>query len=240
MPAEARQEIEAILSAFRQWLLEAEQWRYAVAAPSEHAKEEGTVDLHTLLGELTALKQEVRLEARGSKTARAELDRAVQAFERASDEARQQNEQSLGPLVRERDRLRDDLTGRIESQERDWVELILDIREALARGEASSTRAGNRLGWRRWFVPRGLIESLREGHALSLRRIDATLEARGVQRIECVGQRVDPQRMRVVDVVDNAELPEGQVTEVVRDGYTCGSRVIRYAEVRAAARGRKG
>lgn len=236
MPAEAREEIEAVLSTFRQWLLESEQWRRALPASSEQSEAEPPADLHTLLSEMIALKQEVRLEARGGKTARADLDRAMETFHGALDEIRKQSEKALDPLLRDRDRLRDHLNDQVASRQREWIELVLDIREALARGKEVSERAGGRLGWRRWFLPHELMGGMREGYGLALRRIDAALEARDVRLMACVGQQVDPERMRVVDVVKRDDLPEGQVTEIVRDGYTCGEKVIRYAEVRAVAR----
>ena len=69
-----------------------------------------------------------------------------------------------------------------------------------------------------------------------MRRFDAAMEGHGIRPIECEGQRVDPQRMRVVDVVQRDDLPEGSVVEVVRRGYVSGSRVIRFAEVRAVGK----
>ncbi|HSW47312.1 MAG TPA: nucleotide exchange factor GrpE [Phycisphaerae bacterium] len=215
----------------------AEQWRLALVAPSdEAAAAESAADLHTLLAELIALKQEVRLEARGGKTARAELDQAVGEFRQGVDHVQQQAQRLLDPLVRERDQLRDEMNDQLEAQRRSWLELLLDVREALVRGEETSGQAARRLGWRRWFVPRGLLDGLLEGYRLASRRIDGALDARGVRPIECVGQPVDPERMRVVDVVQSDSLPEGRVVEVVRCGYTCKEKVIRYAEVRAVVR----
>ncbi len=236
MPTEARQEIEAALSTFRQWLLESEQWRYALLAPQEAADAAANVDLHTLLGELTALKQEVRLEARGAKSARQELDQAIGQFHEGIEQVYERTQRVIDPLVRERDRLRDDLAAQLDAQRRSWIEVLLDIREAMARGEETSRQATRRLGWRRWFLPRGLLDGLHEGYSLGLRRLDAVLEARGVRPIECLGKPVDPEAMRVVDLVQRDDLPEGVVAEVVRAGYTCESKVIRYAEVRAVAR----
>lgn len=237
---EARAEIEAVLSTLRQWLLEAEQWRYALVAPDEAATDaDANVDLHTLLGELVALKQEVHLETRAGRSTREDLLKAVGEFHQGIDEVQQSAQKLLDPLVRERDRLREEAVGRLESQERLWTELLLDVREALARGEETSVQANRRLGWRKWFLPKGLFEGLQEGYGLALRRIDAALESRGVRPIECLGQRVDPERMRVVDLVERDDLEEGTVAEVVRNGYACGNRIIRYAEVRAVTRNKQ-
>lgn len=237
IPAQAREEIESVLSAFRLWLLDSEQWRNeAVRDSGEPASEDAGVDLHTMVKEWIALRQEVRLESRGDKTSRERLDQAVGAFHDGLDQVHQQLQKTIDPLISERDRLRDEFRGQLESQQRVWVDLLLDARDALARGAESSRQAGRRIGWRRWFLRRDLLESLLEGYELALRRIDAVLESRGIVAIECEGQRVDPQRMRVVDVVRRDDLPEGAVVEVVRRGYADGSQVIRFAEVRAVGK----
>lgn len=225
-----------MLSTLRQWLLESEEWRHVLLAPQENVDAAAQVDLHTLLSELIALKQEVRLEARGTKTARQDLDRAIDEFHEGIEEVSAQTQKLFDPLLRERDRLRDGLNSQMDSQLRSWVEVLLDLREALSRGEETSRQAARRVGWRRWLLPRGLLEGLHEGYMLGLRRIDAILEARGVRPIECLGKPVDPEQMRVVDLVRRDDLPAGHVAEVVRAGYTCDSKVIRYAEVRAVAR----
>ncbi|MBI4578764.1 MAG: nucleotide exchange factor GrpE [Planctomycetes bacterium] len=234
VPPEAREEIEAILSAFRQWLLDAEEWRSMLLA-SDQAPEPGeaAVDLHTLVGEWVALKQEFRLASRGNKTSREQLDQAVEAFHTGLDHMGEEARKLLESLVRERDRLRDELQARLESQEAEWVERLLDTRELIARGVQASQQAHRRLGWRRWLLPRAILGGLLEGHDLALRRIDATLESHGIRPIECDGQPVDPERMRVVDVVRRDDRPPGQVAEVLRRGYMRENRVIRYAEVLA-------
>lgn len=234
VPAEARAEIEGVLSALRQWLLDAEQWRSEAARQSAAPEPDApSVDFHTVVSEWIALKQEVRLEARGTKASRERLDQAVGAFHDGLDHVHHQLQRALDPLVTERDRLRDELQGELESQQRTWVDLLLDVRDALARAAEASRQAGRRVGWRRWFLPRDLHGSLLEGYELALRRIDAALESRDIRPIECAGQRLDPRRMRVVDVVQRDDLPEGCVVEVVRRGYVKGTRVIRFAEVRA-------
>jgi molecular chaperone GrpE (heat shock protein) len=237
IPAQAREEIESALSAFRQWLLDAEQWRDQVARqPLSADLGAAGVDFHTVVKEWIALKEEVRLESRGGKANRERLDRAADAFQEGIGQVHDQVRKVLDPLVSERDRMRDEFQAESESQQRHWVELLLDVRDALARGAESSRQAVRRRSWRRWFLRRDLLDDLLEGYDLALRRIDAALQSRGIVPIQCEGLRVDPQRMRVVDVVQRDDLTEGAVVEVVRPGYVDGSRVIRFAEVRAVGR----
>jgi molecular chaperone GrpE len=233
----ARREIESVLSAFRQWLFDAEAWRNLEAPSDEHPSGIEPVDLHTVFREWIALKQELKLEARGSKAARECLDGAVEAFhggvERVADEAKG----LLDALVRERDRLRDEARDLRESEAQSWAEVLLDVREVLERAADACRRASRRRGWRRWLPKDPTLESLHEGYGLALKQLDAALESRGIRNITCENQPVDPHRMRVVDVVRRDDVSPGHVIEVIRRGYTWGSRVIRYAEVRAVAGG---
>ncbi len=225
------------MSALRQWLLDAEQWRNESAGQSGIPEPEAPgMDFHTMVREWISLKQEVRLESRGGKATRERLDQAVGAFHEGLGQVHHQLQKTLDPLISDRDRMRSESQAQLESQQRHWVDLLLDVRDALERGVESSRQVYRRMGWRRWFLRRDLLDGLGEGYELGLRRIDAALEGQGISPIQCEGQQVDPQRMRVVDVVRRDDLPEGSVVEVVRRGYVSGARVIRFAEVRAVGR----
>jgi len=224
-----------VLSAFRQWLIEAEAWRRAVATSQESPPSAGHVDMHSMVREWIGLKQELKLEARGSKAARVRLDEAVHAFHGGVDRVADESKGVLESVVRDRDRLRDEAHQRQESEARSWAEVFIDIRDVLARAADASRRATRRLGWRRWLLKGTSIESAQEGYELALKQIDAALASRGIQDIACQGGPVDPHRMRVVELVQREDVPPGHVVDVVRRGYIWKSRVLRYAEVRATA-----
>jgi molecular chaperone GrpE len=78
------------------------------------------------------------------------------------------------------------------------------------------------------------FEALLEGYDLIRSRLRRALEAAEIKRIECLGRPVDPERMIVLEVVEDPTRPPGEVIEEVRSGYTWGERVLRYAEVRAS------
>lgn len=224
-----------MLSAFRQWLLAAEAWRVSEEASRPGPAEE-PVDLHTLVREWIALKQEFRLASRSEKATRQELTEAVGAFREGLGRVGDELRGALEAMVRESARAREELRARLEAQEREWAELLFDARETVARALDACRQVSQRLGWRAWFLPKAMFAALLEGHDLALRRIDAALESRGIHPIECEGRPADPERMHVVDVVRRDDLSPGQVVEVLRRGYVRDGRVLRYAEVRAAAR----
>ena len=78
------------------------------------------------------------------------------------------------------------------------------------------------------------FEALLEGYDLIRSRLRRALQAEGIERIECLGRPVDPERMLVLAVVEDPNRPPGEVIEEVRRGYTWRQRVLRAAEVRAS------
>jgi molecular chaperone GrpE len=83
-------------------------------------------------------------------------------------------------------------------------------------------------------VRQPFFEAFREGYDLILARLRRALESTEIERIACVGRPVDPERMIVLEVVEDPNRPAGEVVDEVRRGYTWRGRVFRFAEVRAA------
>ena len=75
------------------------------------------------------------------------------------------------------------------------------------------------------------LEALVMGYSLSVQRLERLLATCGVEPLHCLGQAVDPEWMEVVQVVANAELPPGTVTDEVRRGYRRHHRLYRFAQV---------
>jgi hypothetical protein len=78
------------------------------------------------------------------------------------------------------------------------------------------------------------LEGLITGYGMSLQRLDRSLQQLGLERLECVGQPFDPERMEVVEVVSETSRPAGEVIEEIRPGYLWRGRVFRYAQVSVA------
>lgn len=184
-----------------------------------HETETAAPDLYTLLGEVAALKNEVKLESRQVKTA---LDQFRELF----DTLKQANDRLGGELERRTDQERLDR----QQGERELLIELLDLRDRLQAGHDQARRY--RPGW---LARRGgaaeFVGGMAEGGAMSLRRLDEILARRDVVPLTVVGKPFDPQTMQVGEVVAERAHPDGQVLDERRKGFRQGDRLLRPAEV---------
>jgi molecular chaperone GrpE len=82
---------------------------------------------------------------------------------------------------------------------------------------------------------RELFDSLLEGYGLIQNRLARVLRSEQIERIPGEGHPVDPERMTVLEVVDDPSRPPGTVARELRCGYTWRGRLLRYAEVQAVS-----
>lgn len=97
-----------------------------------------------------------------------------------------------------------------------------DAAQVLAQMAGEATRMADRL------------DALATGYRLSLQRMERVLSTHSIEPIACLGEAVDPELMEVVQVVADADVPPGTVTDEVRRGYRRHGRVYRFAQVVAA------
>ena len=71
----------------------------------------------------------------------------------------------------------------------------------------------------------------KDGVNLVLKQFKDVLTSLGVKEIETVGQSFDPEIHEAVSSVQDDNLGEKEVKEVLRKGYTIGTKVIRHAMV---------
>src|ERR1700704_3848162 len=85
-------------------------------------------------------------------------------------------------------------------------------------------------------APAELESNWGKGIELVERNLRGLLAADDVQRIAAEGAEFDPREHEGVGRQPSADVPEGHVLQVVRQGYRKGDRVIRPAQVIIAAR----
>lgn len=80
----------------------------------------------------------------------------------------------------------------------------------------------------------GSAEQLRSGVELIVRQMGEILRSIGVQPIPTVETQFDPRVHEAIEMVERDDLPDHQVMEEVRRGYTLRDRLLRPALVRVA------
>lgn len=214
------------------------------------------VGLACLVEEFTALRHEIKLQARQVQTARERFEEMEATLSRAIDQF-----QSVKP--------REDQAAWIAGKP--LAEALADLDEALRRTRAVLERVrravvedaarafsqaldealANPPWYARGFararrrrldevaqvhlfkVREELLGTLGQGFGMMLNRLERSMAEVGLERITCVGRPADPETMTVVEVVDASDCLPGTVVEEVRSGYRWNGRVLRFAEVKA-------
>ncbi|MSO55387.1 MAG: nucleotide exchange factor GrpE [Acidobacteria bacterium] len=77
-------------------------------------------------------------------------------------------------------------------------------------------------------------ESYRQGLEIIHRALMEMLRKRGVTQIEAVGTAFDPQFHQAIAYEEDADRPDGEVTEEFARGYRLGDKLLRPAMVKVA------
>ena len=183
--------------------------------------ETGQADLFSLFAELTALKNEVRLESRQVKTVLDEFKAVFttldanqkqlnEALERARTALQEQRRTLLRPLLLE----------------------LLELRDRLEAGlHAVQNYRPSRLSWFH-KRDRALLAAVEQGQEISLRRLEQLLHAQHVVPLETPVRRLDPHTMRAAEIDPRDDVDNGIVTAELRKGFDWEDELLRVAEVK--------
>lgn len=75
------------------------------------------------------------------------------------------------------------------------------------------------------------VNKLREGTELTLKMLTSAMEKFGIQEVNPVGERFDPQYHQAMSMQESDEHPADTVVAVMQKGYTIHDRVLRPAMV---------
>lgn len=227
--------------------------------PPTEACETQQTDLFSLYSELTSLRTEIKLESRQFKATLDLLKSVVDTHQEHLDGELQQYRKEQTAQRREimRALLLDflDIRDRLEAA-KDFFNKYQNIAEEcfmLASGFEQEIFPSR---WKRFFqheveiattvqksasfngLQKGLnnlkngLWKLGEGQAITLRRLDQTLNRYRVHPLEVLHKPLDPHMMRVVEVDNQLDLEEGIVTEEIRKGFLWEEEILRLAEVK--------
>lgn len=200
---------------FRAYL---DQQDAASAGEAGHAVADAP-DLFSLLSELAALKNEVKLESRQVKAALDEFHGLFASLEAANKRAEQdqqrRREQERASRARER---------------KDLLLELLDLRDRLQAGQgaAAGYRPSGLFGRRQG---RAFAATMAEGLAMNLRRLDEILARRGVEPLPALGRAFDPHRMHAAELASDPQRRVGEVLAELRPGFLLDGELLRSAEV---------
>lgn len=264
---------EAILQRFSDWLTQtsdeveslaefsddesaAEHSPVGPPLSEENASHAAAPGLLQLVEAFTALRHEIKLQTRGTRSLEAAVEQSLTGLDVASREFR---------TVQAKER------EAAERAARPIVEALIGLDEGLVRAARAFQMTSDRITgsaparlqesldqawltlprWKRWLnrswysafrimAAETMVQttapdlaSLLQGIEQIQLRLSRALQELDIVRLDQPGGLVDPSRMNVIDVVESDTLPAETVVEVVRPGYTFGGRIVRFAEVRA-------
>ncbi|MBY0525303.1 MAG: nucleotide exchange factor GrpE [Gemmataceae bacterium] len=238
--------IDAVLADFRGWL---EQLGDAPVSLDGTAPPE-PIDLHTLVGQFAALRHEVNLQTKATRTQQEQNADTLRQLTQAVEAAKQapktdtDDDEAVRPLLKtlvdaadalalakqEIERLQTTTGGALERLTTESQPAPSGLARWFSRGTDNSSAARRQAAEQ----VRRLLDSVLTGYGMSVQRIERALQQHGLEAIACVGERFDPECMEVVEAVAESGRPSGEVIAEVRRGYLWNDRVFRCAQVRVA------
>jgi molecular chaperone GrpE len=177
------------------------------------------IDRFSIVAELAAIKNEVKLESRQIKTA---LDLFKETFE-VLRQAYTQLEISSNKQREQEIKLR-------QESERSLLMDLLELRDRLQAGhEHLSNYSPNWLA--RWNNSSKYVAGIAEGQTMLLRRLDEILARRSIQPLQVTGKKFDPVTMHAIQAVSDSNIEDGIVVSEIRTGFLYHNQLLRPAEV---------
>lgn len=201
-----------------------ERFRVFLAADSDRAATttERDIDLYSLFSELTALKNEVRIESRQFKNS---LDDFKSVFT-TLDEANQNLTEKLEQDQREQEKIK-------EQAVQPLLDDLIDIHDRLAAGLAVLAKPRPTTMFSRFCKQeRATLDAMGQGQKMILDKVESILAANGVVPMEVEGHKFDPRTMRAMGTAWDPQRAEGEVIEEIRKGFLRGDIAMRLAEVK--------
>lgn len=176
-------------------------------------------DRFSLVTELAAIKNEVKLESRQVKT-------ALDLFRETFEVLRQTHVQTEANLTKQREQ---DTKARQDAERA----ILLDFLELRDRLQAGHSHLSNyQPNWlAKWGGAAEYMAEVAVGQAMLLRRLDEILIRRGIQILMTLGQHFDPMTMHAVQTVQDANIEDGLVVAETRSGFLYRGQLLRPAEV---------
>lgn len=182
-----------------------------------------TDDEHSLA---TEAAEQAHLEDVVPHAAEAEPDEQEESVEQQLEKAQETIKDYWDQMMR----LRAEIDNNRKRAERDienahkyalknFVEDLLPIIDSMELGQTAAA-ANN-----------ATLESIREGSALTMNMFVQVLEKYGLEQIDPVGEKFDPERHQAISMIEVEDAEPGSVIEVMQKGFKLNDRLVRPAMV---------
>lgn len=102
---------------------------------------------------------------------------------------------------------------------KNFIESLLPIIDSMELGQAAA------------LADNATLESIREGYSMTMSMFVQALERHGLQQIDPLGEKFDPQRHQAISMIEAADTESNIVIEVMQKGFALNDRLVRPAMV---------
>ncbi len=102
---------------------------------------------------------------------------------------------------------------------KNFVEALLPVVDSLEMGQAAAA------------ADNATLESIREGSELTMTMLMQVLERNGLQQLDPIGEKFDPELHQAISMVEAADAESNSIVEVMQKGFVLNDRLIRPAMV---------
>lgn len=177
-----------------------------------------TSGLYDLVGEVAALKAEIKNEGRQQKDTLGQFTDLLDTL--------QGNNHQLSQALQQQQKAQQKA---VSDAEKTLLNEIVDLYDRLETSVHSLHHFVSPMMERK--ASKEFRDSLQEGLEITLRRTAQLLEQHTLKALLVMGKPVDPHTMRVTEVRYDPAIADGQVLEEVRRGYLHQGELFRLAEV---------
>ena len=102
---------------------------------------------------------------------------------------------------------------------KNFVDSLLPVIDSMEMGQAAAN------------AENATLESIREGSELTMTMFAQVLERSGLQKIDPLGEKFDPEKHQAISMVEVPDAQSNSVIEVMQKGFSLNDRLIRPAMV---------
>jgi len=102
---------------------------------------------------------------------------------------------------------------------KNFVENLLPVVDSMEMGQAAA------------LADNATLESIRQGSELTAAMLMQVLERNGLQQIDPLGEKFDPERHQAISMVESQDAESSSIVEVMQKGFLLNDRLIRPAMV---------